>query len=351
MLLSVSTMIILLLLEISLRIMVNTDLLKIPVGASLGRTVGLYEYDKTLGWKNRPHFNKTKRYLYGDEYRAVMEQTNSKGLRGVEYELEKPDDTFRIIALGCSRTYGYGVNGDETYPAVLEQLLNAAYETKMEVLNFGTNGYGIDQMTLNFEKYGKRYNPDLVFLQLYMPNIVRSQYDTNFSTPKPVFRLKDNELVLENTPVPKEYFRSIESKLMQKSYLYAYIKGSFLRIEQINRAETEANVVSNIKLHLLSAKILDRLKHSVESIGARLIVFFWTPNSKMFISIGKEGQVEMFNLFDYEKEENWVDKGPLDNPPPVLHWSTNGNQFVATALFNYIKENHIILMPTTVIRK
>lgn len=123
----------LIVLEVTTKILVNTNLIKPPVGGSLGRSAGLYEYDEILGWKNRPGFNKEKRYKYGDEYRTVVETINSKGLRDREYPLKKPDNTYRIVSLGCSRTYGYGANNNETYTTVLEQLLNQESHVNMEV--------------------------------------------------------------------------------------------------------------------------------------------------------------------------------------------------------------------------
>ena len=106
-LMSFSIAVSLIALEVAVRILDNVNLIKLPAGGSLGRSVGLYEHDDLLGWKNRPGFNKEKRYKYGDEYRTVVETINSKGLRDREYTLKKPDNTYRIISLGCSKNRGH----------------------------------------------------------------------------------------------------------------------------------------------------------------------------------------------------------------------------------------------------
>ena len=85
-----------------------------------GRKVGLYEYDEDLGWKNRPNFNVTFRW----PHRKTLEKINSMGWRDQVYKFRKNKNTFRIAIIGCSRTYGYGVNMEEAYSKELEKMLN-----------------------------------------------------------------------------------------------------------------------------------------------------------------------------------------------------------------------------------
>jgi hypothetical protein len=52
--------------------------------------------------------------------------TNSRGLRDREHPLAHPQTGSRIVAVGDSFTWGYGVEDDEAFPRVLEgQLLGA----------------------------------------------------------------------------------------------------------------------------------------------------------------------------------------------------------------------------------
>ena len=52
--------------------------------------------------------------------------------RDDEFEVEKPKDTFRVISVGDSFTFGWGVANDETYPQQLEELLEALDLTPAE---------------------------------------------------------------------------------------------------------------------------------------------------------------------------------------------------------------------------
>ena len=55
---------------------------------------------------------------------------NSLGFRDRrEYSLEKPPNTFRILVLGDSVTFGHGTLDDTTYPYLLEQQLRAGRPT------------------------------------------------------------------------------------------------------------------------------------------------------------------------------------------------------------------------------
>ena len=71
---------------------------------------------------------------------------NSAGFRDREFDRERRAGTVRIAALGDSVTFGYGVALEESFPKVLERILN---ETRPghEVLNFGVGGYNTSPVT------------------------------------------------------------------------------------------------------------------------------------------------------------------------------------------------------------
>lgn len=91
---------------------------------------------------------------------------NKEGLNGlVDYSIEKPDHTFRIVAIGDSFTFGAYVNTEDNYPSKLERLLNTktcGKYSNFEVLNVGMGGYDIQYAVERFERHGQKYNPDLV---------------------------------------------------------------------------------------------------------------------------------------------------------------------------------------------
>jgi hypothetical protein len=94
-------------------------------------------------------------------------------LQNQKYSVEKPNNTFRIIALGDSVTFGLGVDRNESYPAVLERMLNAntSGNLKFEVLNFGVRGFTMYQKVELFKKKALIYKPDLIIIQWWDDDI------------------------------------------------------------------------------------------------------------------------------------------------------------------------------------
>jgi lysophospholipase L1-like esterase len=94
---------------------------------------------------------------------------NSQGLRDKEYTLTKPAGTYRIMMLGDSTTFGWGVPADATVAKILERQLNAAdFGRSFEVLNAGVGNYGTVQEVTYYLQRGLAFHPDLVVLEYFI---------------------------------------------------------------------------------------------------------------------------------------------------------------------------------------
>ena len=91
------------------------------------------------------------------EYRL---RTNSERLRGPELG-PKASRTVRILAIGDSVTHGWGVAESESYPAVLQTLLQARGH-QVEVLNAGVPSNTDIAMELWCTRMGAALKPDVV---------------------------------------------------------------------------------------------------------------------------------------------------------------------------------------------
>jgi len=100
------------------------------------------------------------------ELMDVMVDINSDGLRDKEYPVTK-NDKHRIIFLGDSLTFGWGVEEEETFATLIEEDMNSQSPT--EIINFGTGNYNAEQEANLFIEKGLKYNPDKVVL-LYFIN-------------------------------------------------------------------------------------------------------------------------------------------------------------------------------------
>ncbi|HIE97894.1 MAG TPA: hypothetical protein EYG03_09265 [Planctomycetes bacterium] len=150
-----------------------------------------YLYDELLGWKNIPDWKAST------HNRQLT--INSKGLRDREYEYDKPDGVRRILVLGDSYVWGYGVADDEVFTEVLETRLAG---DRWQVINSGVSGWGTDQELLFLTHEGFKYSPDVVILAFFFFNDLQNNSSSRqYGLYKPVFL--DSSMQLSNVPVPK----------------------------------------------------------------------------------------------------------------------------------------------------
>lgn len=110
-----------------------------------------------IGYRLRPDLR--------DWYLLHPFETNSKGLRDREYELEKPPSTVRVAVVGDSYTMGSGVPIEGVFHSVLEERLNArSGERRYEFVNFGVGGYSLLHELAVIEHEALRWDPDLILL-------------------------------------------------------------------------------------------------------------------------------------------------------------------------------------------
>lgn len=120
----------------------------------------IYQPDPLLFWRLKPNqdcFTKVDR-------KPV--HINSKGIRGPEFEPQKPANTIRILSLGDSTTFGWGLSDEETYSRLLEKFLGEKTKGKprVEVLNAGVNAWSFPQMKNFLFSEAAAWKPDVVVL-------------------------------------------------------------------------------------------------------------------------------------------------------------------------------------------
>jgi hypothetical protein len=155
-----------------------------------------FQYDAVLGWTNKPNSDGPFRVP------GVMTHVhiNSQGWRDRESPPVSPAQT-RILVLGDSQTWGYGVEDDERYTDELQRLRPDA-----RVLNMGVSGYGTAQEYLQLQQKVDDYKPDLVIVGFYHNDLIDNVSDNNddpFAYPRPVLAPSGETVTLRNVPVPK----------------------------------------------------------------------------------------------------------------------------------------------------
>jgi hypothetical protein len=138
---------------------------------------GFYLSDAELGQRLSPN--------YDGWFADVPVHVNSLGFRDSrDYTLEKPPNTFRILVLGDSVTFGHGALSETTYPYLLEQRLKAwRPAVNWQVWNLGVPGYNTATELKYLERVGPAYKPDLVIVGFFENDLTDNDVSTN-----PTFR-------------------------------------------------------------------------------------------------------------------------------------------------------------------
>lgn len=117
------------------------------------------------------HIPNKKVYVYGVEI-----QTNSYGFRANrEYILPKPKNTKRILVLGDSIAMGWGVRLENTYPYILESLLNKKSSINFDVINTSVGNYNSLSELMVLKRFID-FDPDVIILNFYINDLEYIQF-------------------------------------------------------------------------------------------------------------------------------------------------------------------------------
>lgn len=127
--------------------------------------VGLFRPSTLLGYEMTPGYRGCHKKL--SEFDTQIE-INSKGLRDREYPPRSA--VSRVLVLGDSVTFGFGVEAAESYPKQLELSSRAPSSPRpMEVINAGVWGYNTIQELAYVKAGAAGYEPDVIVVGLSLP--------------------------------------------------------------------------------------------------------------------------------------------------------------------------------------
>ena len=171
--------------------------------------VNFWRYDRELGWAHQPF----KEGTFEHKDFSVHVAINAEGLRDKDYSLSRVEGKRRILLLGDSFGWGYGVEKEETIDAVIE-----SRHAGVEMINASVAGYGTDQQYLYLESRGMAFHPDLVILLFHSNDVYNNMSRNQYLYEKPVYELAEGELVLKNTPVPYRWRDAVRRFAVNRTY-------------------------------------------------------------------------------------------------------------------------------------
>jgi len=251
-----------------------------------------------------------KNYNYSVAYTINSDTLNQTG----EIEVVKPKNTFRIITLGTSYTFGSFVNTGENFSSNLEQILNSTCpnEYRYEVINLGVAGYDINYSVNRFLTRGEKYDADVLIW---------------FFTEPDFLRFTDMLLPIVNSILQEKHISSEKEQKIENGVYYPIWK--------------EANKKVIIKLGGEKAlqkqrkyikELLSNYRNPVVFAGQQLRDKY--KNLLQSIVVNNQPKVyfdnDIINFYDTKYEL------------PDHHPNREGHKIIAQDLFKYLSENELI---------
>ncbi len=126
---------------------------------------------KSAGWKSTRGYGPYVPNL-STNFGGVPVTINSRGWRDGEYSLKKPAGVRRIMVVGDSVTFGYGVKLEEMFAKLLERGLNSRGPGRYEVISLGGAGGNTYSQSRIIKENVAIYDPDLVILAFNLNDIL-----------------------------------------------------------------------------------------------------------------------------------------------------------------------------------
>lgn len=337
---------------------------------------------------------------YTREFKNIV-HTNNAGFRDTENVSEsKPVGIYRILILGDSMTFGWGVEDGETFSAVLERNLNIFSKTtnqniKFEVANGGfLGGYGPDGFYAYYNSFGKKFQPDMVITSLFPYNDFSDMANTDWvETDKDgmptVVRLPDTVIkygrLAKSRPTEWKFaipgLRNSHLAILLMTALEKYSPTAVDRLKKILNIDTSVPKVTQEKSKdcvdedkcneiLLESKrklkfVFGGMNRAVDKSGNKLLVLIMPDPQEVSRYSGLTGekkevklasavpQKEFRDFFEQEKIRYLDVLSVLSDKKTERyfyerdgHFNARGHGRVAEALFEYLIGNKLLGIET-----
>jgi lysophospholipase L1-like esterase len=263
--------------------------------------------DPDLGWAYRPG----ARARHSSAEFDVQVRIHERGFRGEPWQLEG-DERRRLLLLGDSFAFGWGVEEDAALGARVQALLPA-----WQVLNAGVSGYGTGQQLLVLEALLASTQPDAVAVVFCANDLFESGAPVTYGARKPFYRLTDGELELHGQPVRRSW-------LERKSQLYrAWKKQSWER----RFAHSERDPAAEWALTRALFRAMRARLSSASRAGHPPPLILLSETDELAQLAASEDGIEHVDL-----RPTLTRAGPSAHFPQDGHWTPRGHELVGRAL-------------------
>jgi len=299
---------------------------------------------------------------------------NSSGFRDINHAVKKEPGVYRILVLGDSMTFGIGTPMEETYPKVLENLLNSQHDgRRYEVINSGVPGYSTGQEYNFLMHEGMTYQPDMVIEGFFgLKDVDRVEIGwQNFSAPNGYLIQKGQPDSQTSISKLKEWIFTHSKLLLIVDYELMKLIGAYRRhwkpkeipfqiyhdsytksytqaIHQTEQYLSEMNRISQSKQVRFIVALIpfemevskkNWIKYQLEdAYSEKVFNDNFLKTSRIFSQFGRENHIPTLDLVPIFR---------ADHPETCYftweaHMNSNGHRLVAQSLYSFITINHLL---------
>lgn len=244
--------------------------------------------DKTTGFRSAPNI---RQRMITTEFDVEI-RTNEYGFRD---DAIGKKNGFRILVLGDSFTFGYGVERNFLFADLLEHKLQE------EIINAGVGGFEIIHQLKWFRTAGKSFDADLVIYALYLGNDLsrnsdwQEGHDGSLVNPKKQYPVRTKKPI-KMIQLSRNAIYRIKYNVIQKKEWMPYSDYLMMTQKQLSHQ-------GKMK-YSLAKKLLGDLHVEVTKSGAEFFVFMLPYKTIVDPDAQKEFQATIPNfkeLYDLER--------------------------------------------------
>jgi len=307
--------------------------------------------DEALGWTIGPN-RRSEDGLYSSSPEGLRSPT-------VGYSFAAPAGTTRIAVVGDSHTFGLEVGYEDTWARQLEKRLGPGYQ----ILNFGVDGFGVDQSLIRYRREVDAWAPKLVIFTVLSHDFYRSTSVYPFITfgwempfAKPRFTTRNGALVRVNPdlPSPEDILRTPDVSALpslryepgyrpeewhrtwlHKSYLVRLLMASF-------PPWTPPSVeVSERELRSVNTALLRAVVAEARARRTALLLVYLPAKGESAQQIGPSSREALSILaasgVPYVDGTSWLEHVPPDRRHLRWHETPEANRAIAAGLEGLVR--------------
>lgn len=247
--------------------------------------------------------------------------------RLVTHKSEVDLQTTQVAVLGCSYTYGYGVNDDEHYTSLLQQAL-----PDHNFRNLGVIGYGTSQSYLQCKELCQLADkPDKIVLLFSAAHFDRNTMTPQYRRAMGIgFKRSMDHQPEEMKTASFPYFELENGKLKQQSIKWSEMYEDWWGRSysaSVNWLQTQWELFERDQLEVVevTAALIKAMQDETKAAGIEFEVFLLdeSEETKELSLITKKEGFKLNNLnFNFNKKE-------LTNAPYDQHPNADGHRFIA----------------------